>query len=133
MRATYQQRVIYEAVHQLNTHPRAEDVYNHVAKQHPTIGRATVYRNLNQMVAAGKLLNIGKMGDGTRYDQNCHPHYHFKCKSCGRVFDVEGFIRDIYSQVRYPEGFHIDEHVIHFYGVCQECMDEDVEGFDLER
>ena len=121
MGATYQQRVIYEAVGELNTHPRAEDVYEHVAKQHPTISKATVFRNLNQMASTGKLLNIGKIDGFTRYDHNCHPHYHFECGACQRIFDVEGYLPDISSQVECPEGFDVQEHVIHFKGVCRDC------------
>ena len=121
MRATYQHRAVYEAVGDLNTHPRAEDVYEHVAKQHPTIGRATVYRKLNQLADEGKLVNIGKIGGVTRYDHNCHPHYHFECRDCKCVFDIEGYITDIYSQVDCPEGFDVQEHVIYFRGICKEC------------
>ena len=118
--ATYQQRIICEAV-QETSHPRAEDVYGHVVKQHPNISKATVHRNLNQMVAEGKLLNIGKIDGFTRYDHNCHPHYHFECGMCKRIFDVEGYIADICRQVECPEGFTVQEHVINFRGICREC------------
>ena len=121
MGVTYQQRVIYEAVGELNTHPCADDVYEHVAKQHPTISKATVYRNLNQMASTGKLLNIGKIDGVTRYDHNCHPHYHFECWECRCVYDVEGYVPDICIQVKYPEGFDVKEHTIHFKGVCKDC------------
>jgi len=122
MKATFQQRIIYEAVSALGTHPKAEHVYEHVAKIHPTISRATVYRNLNQMSEAGKLLNIGKIDGVTRYDHNVHPHYHFECRKCGRIFDVEGYIADICNHVQPPQGFEIADHVVHFYGTCHECV-----------
>ena len=121
MKTTIQQKIIHEAVSELGTHPKAEEVYEHIAKAHPTIGRATVYRNLNQLAEAGKLLNIGKIDGVTRYDHNTHPHYHFECSKCGRIFDIEGYIANMTSQVDVPEGFKVATHVIHFYGTCQEC------------
>jgi len=123
MKATIQQRIIHEAVSELGTHPKAEDVYAHVAMTHPTISRATVFRNLNQLAEAGKLLNIGKIDGVTRYDHNCHDHYHFECKICKRVFDVDGVVLDINPQAGCADGFCIDETVVYFRGSCAECGD----------
>ena len=118
---TYQQRVIHEAVGALATHPRAEDVYEQVKKQHPTIGRATVYRNLHRMAAEGQLLDIGKIDGVTRYDHNTHPHYHFECKVCKKVYDIDGQLQDLCQQVSSPEGFDVQEHVTYFRGLCAGC------------
>ena len=121
MKATYQQRVIHQAVKELGTHPRAEHVYEHVAKEHPTIGRATVYRNLNRMAAEGKILDIGKIDGITRYDHNCHEHYHFECKTCKQVFDIDGGVIDICEHIEAPMGFDVQEHVTYFRGICNNC------------
>jgi len=118
---TYQQREIYQSVATLSTHPGAEDEHVHVAKENPTIGRATVYRNLNRMAAEGQLLDIGKIDGITRYDHNCHNHYHFECKVCKQVFDVDGLVEDICTQVVGPEGFDVQEHVTYFRGLCRDC------------
>ena len=121
MRATYQNRVIFEAVGELGTHPRAEDVYEHVIRQHPTISRATIFRNLNQLAQEGKLLNIGKIDGVTRYDHNCHPHYHFECKNCKLIFDMGGYLPEVHLQISCPDGFDVEEHVIQFRGMCKDC------------
>ena len=121
MKATYQQRVIYEAVSELGNHPKAEHVYEHVMLKHPTISRATVFRNLNQLAEANKLLNIGKIDGVTRYDHNLHSHYHFECKICKQVSDMEGYISDMHKHIECPVGFHVDEHVLHFRGICAMC------------
>ncbi|MCL2527890.1 MAG: transcriptional repressor [Defluviitaleaceae bacterium] len=126
MKATYQQRVIHEAVSELGTHPKAEDVYDHVAKVHPTISRATVFRNLTQLAEAGKLLNIGKIDGVTRYDHNCHHHYHFECRVCKRIFDVDECILSIDTQVESPKGFYIEDHVVYFRGVCKVCYESNI-------
>ena len=121
MKATYQQRIIYEAVGELGSHPQAEHVYEHVKQKHPTISRATVFRNLGQLAETGKLLNIGKIDGVTRYDHNLHNHYHFECRICKCVSDMNGYISDMHKRVECPVGFEVDEHVLHFRGVCAQC------------
>ena len=48
----------------------AEQVYGHVAAEHPSISKATVYRNLGQMVEAGELINIGSFYGAAQRDKN---------------------------------------------------------------
>ena len=121
MADTHQKQAIYEAVVALGTHPSAEHVYELVTKQYPSISRATVFRNLNQMVGLGKLANIGKIDGATRYDHNVHAHYHFECILCKQISDIEGHIADIKQHVVWPEGFELQEYVLNFRGMCKGC------------
>ena len=45
-RNTIQRQLVLSAVRQLQNHPTADEVYQEVQKNCPTISRATVYRNL---------------------------------------------------------------------------------------
>ena len=49
-RNTIQKQLVLEAVAQLHNHPTAEQVYAQVVKEHPTISKATVYRNLEMCI-----------------------------------------------------------------------------------
>ena len=46
-RQTVQRSLVLEAVRASNDHPTAIDVFETVRGKHPSISRATVYRNLN--------------------------------------------------------------------------------------
>jgi len=120
-RNTIQRQLIYDAVKQLNIHATAEQVFEHVVKKYPTISKATVYRNLNQMAELGELLNAGNLLGSTRYDHNCHEHYHFACEMCKRIFDVEGDFSDVIENLRNKNGFDITSGGISFTGVCNNC------------
>ena len=48
-RNTVQRAMTLEAVRRLHAHPTAEEVYRQVAAEHPSVSRATVYRNLRQL------------------------------------------------------------------------------------
>ena len=120
-RNTVQRQLIFDAVRDLNIHATAEQVIAHLAKTHPSIGRATVYRNLRQMTETGELLNAGNFYGATHYDHNIHDHYHSICNVCWQVFDVEGNLPDIVAQFSGTEGFDITECNISFSGVCWKC------------
>ena len=115
MRNTIQRSLIKNAVEELNIHATAEQVYEHIIKQHPNISKATVYRNLSQMAETGELRNIGVLFGNTHYDHNCHQHYHFICKNCKRVFDVDEDLADVFEKLKFK--------VVNvtFDGLCNDC------------
>ena len=120
-RNTVQRQIVFDAVKELDIHATAEQVFGHVAKSHPSISKATVYRNLNRLADSGDLLNIGVHYGSTHYDHNCHEHYHFVCESCKRVFDIEGDFSDIVQRVRKTDGFEVSSCYVSFGGKCWEC------------
>jgi len=120
-RNTIQRQLILEAVRELNIHPTAEQVYAHVVGKHPSISKATVYRNLGQMAESGELMYIGSFCGSAHYDHNCHDHYHFMCEECQRVFDVNLSFPALYGPLAGMEGFEIKGHHLDFHGLCREC------------
>ena len=120
-RNTVQRQLIFEAVSALNIHASAEQVYEYVAQRHTNISKATVFRNLSQLSESGELLNIGNFHGSTRYDHNCHDHYHLMCEDCKRIFDVDGDFSDIIDRAEDSDEFDITEYQLTFSGVCQEC------------
>ena len=49
-RNTIQCSLVFEAVNTLKCHATADEIYDAIVKQNPTISRATVYRNLNRLL-----------------------------------------------------------------------------------
>jgi len=117
-RNTIQKQLILNAVSELDIHATAEQVYEYVVVQYPTISKATVYRNLKDMAKVGELLNIGNFYGQTHYDHNLHDHHHFVCKNCKKVFDIEVDFADVYGKLK-QFGFVIEN--VGFTGLCNEC------------
>ena len=120
-RNTIQRQLVLIAVKELHKHATAEEVFECVVKKHPSISKATVYRNLRQMAESGELLNIGAFGGSSLYDFNCHDHYHFICEECRQVFDVDEYFSDLSSRIKNMQEFDIKSHTIIFKGLCEEC------------
>jgi len=124
-RQTVQRQLILEGLRELNIHATAEQVFEYVNEHAPSIGKATVYRNLRQMSEDGEILSIGTLTGSMHYDHNCHLHYHCICENCLRIFDVEGDFSEIGEKVQGADGFDIKECVVSFKGICWDCKDVD--------
>ena len=49
-RNTIQKELVLKAVNELKRHVTADEVYDFIKKDYPTIGKGTVYRNLGVLV-----------------------------------------------------------------------------------
>jgi Fur family transcriptional regulator, peroxide stress response regulator len=87
-RLTIQKVKILEYLKSVKTHPSAEEVYNNVKKDIPTITLATVYRNLNQMSDDGIIKRL-EINHEYRYDAQEGNHLHFLCTKSGKIYDIE--------------------------------------------
>ena len=120
-RNTRQRALVLEAVRSLHNHPTSADVYDAVREKHPSISRATVYRNLSVLTEQGEVLHIPVAGGADRYDFRCDCHYHAICRECGVVYDVEMPSEELLSSVRDTHGFQIEGFDIIFTGLCPDC------------
>lgn len=123
-RNTRQRALVLEAVRSLHNHPTSADVYDAVREKHPSISRATVYRNLGVLTEQGEVLHIPVAGGADRYDFRCDCHYHAICRECGVVYDVEMPSEGLLSSVRDTHGFQIEGFDIIFTGLCPDCADK---------
>lgn len=86
-RLTIQKIKILDYLKSVKTHPTAEEVFNNVKKELPTITLSTVYRNLNLLAEEGIILRL-EINHEYRYDAHKGNHQHFVCTETGKVFDI---------------------------------------------
>ena len=121
-RNTVQRQLILDALKKLNNHPAIDEIYAEIHKDHPSISKTTVYRNLRQIAKNGVIRQVSLLDGLERYDGSTKQHYHFKCKICGGIFDVDiDYLTNINNMVQGKYGFQIDEHDVIFSGVCLKC------------
>ncbi len=130
-RNTVQQSIICDTVKSMTTHPSPDEVYNEVHKEHPTIGRATVYRVLNKLADKGEIKKVSIPGAADRFDFRTDDHIHMRCRCCNKVFDAElEGSRELLEQISTilanqsdkPSGFSSEGAHISFYGICEDCQ-----------
>jgi len=123
-RLTRQRRVILEMVRGSRSHPTAEEVYAAVRKALPSISLATVYRNLDLLVARGLVWRLD-FGEGSRrYDGNVgEAHRHGRCLVCGEVVDLpESMVRRLDYVPVTASGFRVVRHALSLEGYCGRCV-----------
>ena len=121
-RNTIQRALVLEAVNALQCHATADEVYEAIVKEHPTVSKATVYRNLNLLSEMGEIRKMEIPGGPDRFDHRCHDHCHVRCEKCGRVFDVDmEYVSGLEKGIRDTHGFAFTGYDILFRGICPEC------------
>ncbi len=70
-------------------HPTADALYASIREEFPNISLGTVYRNLNLLVETGEILKLTCGNGPDHYDGNATPHYHFVCRECGQIYDID--------------------------------------------
>ena len=124
-RNTVQHRVIAEQLRQLGDHPTADEVYQAVKQQLPSISKATVYRTLNKLVDSGEATCVVAGSGADRFDHRTDAHSHVTCTVCGKVEDVcMGAFADgvNHEMAAVACGYKILDHDLVFKGICPECQ-----------
>lgn len=122
-RNTIQKDLVLNAVKRLHDHATADEVYAEIVKDYPTIGKATVYRNLKLLADEGLIKRVEFPCGSERYDDICSDHYHVKCEKCGKVFDVDmDVIPDLTDKIKDSHGFTFSCYQVIFKGICPDCQ-----------
>lgn len=117
-----QREVILKALYNSTNHPTAEELYNQLKPQYPSLSLTTVCRNLNRLAASGMAhkIEVGKGAD--RYDGNLHNHYHMVCQKCGKITDLPAdFVPELNYNTIKGMGIQIEHSHVMFYGLCANC------------
>ncbi len=131
-RNTKQKEMVLKAINLYMGHPSADNVYELVHKENPSVSKATVYRNLQILSDENVIKKLEASGkDEVLYDRNVALHAHAICVSCGHFIDVDvpGESDIDRKAVAEENGFTIFSHEIIFKGLCNKCREkEDING-----
>ena len=90
--------------------------WDHAGDTHWT-ATASEWHSGNHCAKAGTIED-----NETRFDARASDHGHFKCESCGCIFDfeidIDSFLIDSLEQ------FKINEKNVYFNGICPKCIEK---------
>ena len=122
MNYSKQREIIFDTLKENIVHPTAEYLYSKIKEKDPKISLATLYRNLNQLAENGIIKKIDGLENSSHFDHNTHEHYHFICKKCKRVFDIDAVVApELIRKTEELTDFIIENHDIVFSGICKDC------------
>ncbi|WP_456400394.1 Fur family transcriptional regulator [Persephonella sp.] len=125
LRRSFHREIIYDIISSTDIHPTAEWIYEKAKKVIPTISLGTVYRNINILKEEGRIIEIVDDKEG-RFDAKTYKHYHFKCSSCGNIYDIENpDVIQVNKEIFSNRGFKLEGCDVVFNGICNRCGDRE--------
>ena len=122
LKITPQRTATYQAVVKSDNHPTADDIFQIVNREFPSISFDTINRTLLTFTQIG-LLTIAESYKGARrFDPNVENHHHIHCLKCGNIID---FSSEEFNQLMAPEQLLqefaciLSSRVV-FNGICME-------------
>lgn len=124
LRATRQRVAVLRLLRRSRSHPTAAELHRALLEQQPNLSLKTVYDVLESLVSANLASCVTDGGEPYRYEAQSAPHYHARCRICGRLFDIEarsdGQIR---GRAAVPDGFAVERISVTLVGRCPRCRD----------
>ena len=127
-RITPQRLAVVKILAKSEGHPSVETIYVQIKKDFPTMSLATVYKNVLLIKSLGEVLELGFPDGSNRYDGNKPiPHPHVICLKCKKIVDPDlDSLVDMQKEVALATKFKILHHRLDFFGICSNCMAEEV-------
>lgn len=120
IRLSYQRLKVLEYLTEHMVHPTVDQIYAELQKEITTLSKTTVYSTLSALAEAGLVRVVNIEDTETRYDINVQDHGHFKCESCGTIYD---FRADPASWGEGDlKGFAVKDKHVYFKGICPSCL-----------
>ena len=120
LRCTAQRYAVTAFLMQHAGHPTAAEIFEGVNRLDPRSSRATIYKNLRDLVQAGLVREVAVEVRAARFDAKGMRHHHFICDRCGNVEDLEWY------DVPKPASGSLGKRVLReceliFRGLCTKC------------
>lgn len=121
-RNTVQKELVLNAVLSMRRHVTAEEVYEQIRREHPSVGKGTVYRNLGILAQEEKIRRVEIPDGADCFDFTPGRHYHVRCVSCGKILDVDmDAIEGLEGRINDGHGIEFLDYDILFKGICPDC------------
>ncbi len=119
-RRTSQRSAIVRVVREAPGPLRPLEILDLASRIVPTLGIATVYRQLRRLQDADEVRAVDLGVNDVRYEPTDRGHHHhFLCRECEEAFDIHGCPGGMAELA--PPGWEVDKHEITLYGRCGDC------------
>ena len=116
-----QRLIILRYLLEQSSHPSAEQVYQALIQEIPTLSKTTIYNTVKLFSKKGIIRQIALYGNELHYETQPGIHAHFLCTKCGKIIDLiqpeeESFVKEC-------NGHLIKEKEVIYKGICKDCRE----------
>jgi Fur family peroxide stress response transcriptional regulator len=121
LNVTYQRILIYKHLITNKSHPTADEIYQNIKTEYPSISLATVYKTLETLEGHNLVTKVNSLLDLARFDGDTSLHHHLICMSCKKIVDIYD---NRFHNLPFPESnrFKVNGYRIQFEGLCESCI-----------
>lgn len=121
-KATFQRLAICKLILSRKDHPSADQVYQELKEEYPTISLTTIYNTLRILVELGLIQELGFNEGSIRYDPDMELHINLVCPKCGKIDDYKTEnVRKLWKAIISNLGVKPIGQRIDIYYECEEC------------
>lgn len=103
-------------------HPSADQIYQSLKTDHPTISLGTVYKTLGLLEELGLIQKLRFNESSIRYDPDMELHINIVCSKCGKIYDYKAEnVKKLWSVIISDTGIKPKGQRIDIYYECNKC------------
>lgn len=123
-RSTKQRLALEDALRSAGAFKTAQQLHDRLRSSGSRVGLTTVYRNLQNLVAQGRI-DVLRNADGEAIYRLCATdahHHHLVCRVCGSSVEIASDEVEAWAtRTARAHGFTSVTHTAELYGVCGTC------------
>ncbi len=89
LKVTQQRLVIYDALIKSLSHPTAENIYEEIKSDNPSVSLGTVHKTLDTFVDSQLIRKVSSIDHLKRFDANLNRHNHIYLENTKEIIDYE--------------------------------------------
>ncbi len=122
-KVTVQRLAVCKYVLAREDHPSADQIYQALKIDYPTISLGTIYKTLHLMEDLNLIQELG-FKDGTiRYDPDMELHINMVCLKCGKIYDYKADdVKEFWNTIILDTGIEPKGQRVDLYYVCDDCQ-----------
>ncbi len=130
LKKTKHRLLLLDLLHQHDEFLSADDLFLRAKAIDDSISLSTVYRILDSFIEC-EIVSPVSLDDQKQlfYELKHEEHaHHLICTRCHKVIHVHSCpVHDFEEEIQLEHHFHVEKHKLEFYGVCEECMENEKE------
>jgi len=121
-KVTAQRLAICKFILSRKDHPTAEQIYQELRDEYPTISLGTVYKTLHLLKDLRLIQELGFNTGSMRYDSDMEFHINMVCSKCGKIHDYKPEnVDQLWSAIISDLGVRPKGQRIDIYYECDDC------------